>query len=273
MVKGILLSSALLFTTSIFASAPSYFTQEIDGEYRALMKHAKATLPQTNLPLAYLPALYPYGLLDVHPTKLKYAKDKQAFANFNFGVFSRMFLGLDKEKIALLPSLFFCNQQNCKEDRLAKINTFLEMSVAEIESLKYNDKVFIVQQTAPHVFRVNNTFYSPTELITYFPSEGAGFIPSNNFNVSNPDHALDLMALAEETNSIRTLMDKYQVSAISKTDNGDINIIFEGIGDNQWGVMLHIQSNPAVTGDINHIGFKYAEIIQISEHSFYYQTN
>jgi hypothetical protein len=34
--------------------------------------------------------------------------------------------------------------------------------------LRRNKNLYTVQQTAPHVFRINNTFYTPTQLITYY---------------------------------------------------------------------------------------------------------
>ena len=90
MIRKLLFTCSFLFSTIVVANAPSYFNKEIDSEYRALIRHVKEMLPETRLQLAYLPSFYPYSLLDIRPTKFKSNKDKQAFANFNFGVFGRM---------------------------------------------------------------------------------------------------------------------------------------------------------------------------------------
>ena len=54
---------ALLLATTAHASKPEYFTDEIDNEYRSLMKQVTALLPKTDLPLVYLPAFTPFNLL------------------------------------------------------------------------------------------------------------------------------------------------------------------------------------------------------------------
>ena len=69
MIRTFTMCCALLLATAAHASKPEYFTDEIDNEYRSLMKQVTALLPKTDLPLVYLPAFTPFNLLDIHPTK------------------------------------------------------------------------------------------------------------------------------------------------------------------------------------------------------------
>ncbi len=273
MIKRILLSSTFLFATSAIASAPTFFNKEIDNEYRALIKHVRAMLPETNLQLAYLPSFYPFSLLDIRPTKFSRDKNKQDFANFNFGVLGSIFLNINKQQLSNLPGISICKKQKCEEERMKLIRHFLNDSTKEFESLRLSNSVFIVQQTAPDVYRINNTFFSPTQLITYYPSEQAGFVPSSNYKVSKPAEAPAMMELSKTTQSIREVMAKYDVVAITKVDRESINVIFGGISDNHWGVVLNHKSNIPDSGDYNHIGLEYDIVQKISDDSFYYQTN
>jgi hypothetical protein len=82
-----------------------------------------------------------------------------------------------------------------------------------------------------------------------------------------------MMDLSRATEAIRDLMAKYQIAAITKIDEGSINVIFGGMSDNHWGVVLYNTSVVPSSGTHNHLGLKYDIIEKISEDSFYYQTN
>jgi hypothetical protein len=272
MIKKVLICYFLVFAASVNANTPPYFNEEIDHEYRLLMKHVHNMLPETDLPLAYLPSFYPFSLLDIRPTKLK-KEDQQAFSNFNFGVFGGRLLNVNKNQLSKVPSISICKKKKCTEERLEAIKQFLKSSEAELELLNGNTKLHIVQQTAPHVYRINNTFFSPTQLITYFPSKHAGFIPSSEFQLSTPEESPKLMMISSESKSIREAMSKYNVTAIAKINNESTNIIFGGIGDNHWGVVINHNSNIPKSNEYNHIGLEYDIVQKLSGNSFYYQTN
>lgn len=96
-------------------------------------------------------------------------------------------------------------------------------------------RLFIVQQTSPQVYRLNNTFFSPTQLMTYYPSEYAGFVPSASYEVvSKIDDKAKLTLLSDKTSELRTLMAKYHVAAITKINETSLNLVFGGLGDNHW---------------------------------------
>ncbi|WP_246028476.1 hypothetical protein [Shewanella atlantica] len=261
-------------TSIAHAEAPSYFTNDIDSEYRALINHVGELLPETQLALAYLPSFTPYSLLDVRPLKFEENKDKQAFANFNFGVFGRSLLNVTENQLSTLPSISICKEKKCKSERLQVIDGFLAEAKSHLKLFNKNDELFIVQQTSPQVYRLNNTFYSPTALITYYPSEHAGFVPSSNFEVvTNFENVPELMFLANESQALRGLMGKYEVAAIAKIDEVSTNIIFNGLSDNHWGVVIDHYSKFPAKGDSNHIGLEYDIVEKLSDTNFYYQTN
>lgn len=273
MIRVLLLCCTLIIATSAHGNMPSYFNEDIDSEYRELLQHLNKVLPKTDKELAYLPSFLPFNLLDVRPTKFVSNKDKQAFANFNFGVLGSRFLNISKELLSNLPSISICKKQKCKKERVELIRQFLADSKSEIEILKQNTKLYIVQQTAPHVFRINNTFYSPTQLITYYPSKKAGFIPSGNYKLSKPNEAPKMLALSDATKALREIMAKYNVAAITKVNEESLNIIFGGLSDNHWGVVINHNTTIPSSGDYNHIGLEYDIVQKISDNSFYYQTN
>ncbi|MAG76923.1 MAG: hypothetical protein CL811_09190 [Colwelliaceae bacterium] len=252
---------------------PPYFNEDIDSEYRELLKHVDKMLPQTDKQLVYLPSFTPFNLLDVRPTNFVNNNDKQAFANFNFGVLGNRFLNISKKQLSTLPGISICKQQKCKKERIKLIQQFLVDSKSEVDMLRQHKSLYIVQQTAPHVFRINNTFYSPTQLITYYPSKRAGFIPSGDYKLSKLEDAPKKLALSEATNALRQIMAEYNVAAITKIDHERVNIIFGGLGDNHWGIVINHKSAMPISGDYNHIGLEYDIVQKVSDDSFYYQTN
>ncbi|WP_255439144.1 hypothetical protein [Aestuariibacter sp. GS-14] len=273
MIRCFVLCCGLFIAIFAHAAKPDFFTDEMDSEYRALLKHIDTLLPQTDLPLAYLPSFTPFNLLEIRPTKFTRNEDKQAFSNFSFGVFGSRMLNVTREQLSQLPALTICKKQDCTQERIDYIKRFIADSADDIALLRQNAQVFIVQQTAPEVFRVNNTFYSPTQLITYYPSEKAGFVPSANFHMTSPNEAPDLLLLANTTVQLREMMASHKVAAIAKINEQSINIVFGGIADNHWGaVLFHSTAIPA-SGDYNHLGLQYDIVHKISDNSFYYQTN
>ena len=269
----ILLVSLITFCSFKVAAAPEYFSPEVDQEYRLFLSHVDQMLPKTNLPLAYLPSFSPFNILDVRPLNFN-NEDKQSFANFNFGVLGSRFLNVDKQTLSALPSVSICNKNKCQKERLETITAFIMDAEHLLENMTQDTEVVIVQQTDNNVFRVNNTFYSPTVLITYFPSEHAGFVPSSKFEtISNLDDAPELMALANRTHKLRELMSKYKVAAITQINNTSLNVIFGGLADNHWGAVINENSHPPKVGEHNHLGLKYKVVKKLSDTNYYYQTN
>lgn len=273
MIKVLISFCSLVLATASYANMPSYFNENIDSEYRKLLKHADMTLPKTDKPLLYLPSFFPFSLLDVRPTNFINNNDKQAFANFNFGVLGSRFLNLTRKQLSNLPSMSICKKQKCRQERIELIKQFLVNSESMLEIMRQNTKLYIVQQTAPHVFRINNTFYTPTQLVTYFPSKHAGFVPSGEYKISKADEAPMMLDLAEATITLREIMADYNVAAVTKVDENSLNIIFGGLSDNHWGIVVNHNSSIPNSGDYNHIGLKYDIVQKLSNSSFYYQTN
>jgi hypothetical protein len=185
-----------------------------------------------------------------------------------------MLLNIDRKLLPKLLSMSICKKGKCKAERIEVIKAFLSESSGELIQLNKNKKLFIIQQTDAFVYRVNNTFYTPSTLITYFPSQHAGFVPSAQYKeIAKIEDAPELWSLSNSSTKLRALMGKYKVSAIAKIDDVSTNIIFGGLADNHWGVVIeHYAKRPEV-GDYNHIGLEYDIIHPLSESSFYYQTN
>ncbi|GGW80698.1 hypothetical protein [Alteromonas halophila] len=263
----------MLISGSVSANTPAYFTDAIDKEYRALLQHMADTLPATDQPLVYLSSFTPFSLLDIHATKLSSAKDREAFTNFNLGVLGRQFLNIDKKTHSRLPNLFICKNKACTDKRINAIRQFLDAASAELDAFADNSALFIVQQTSAQVYRVNNTFYSPTQLITYSPSHHAGFVPSATYTLSEPQQSPGLMRLASDSAALRQRMATYSVAAITKVHDKSINVIFGGISDNHWGVVINYNGATPEHGANNHIGLSYDVVRELSETRFYYQTN
>ncbi|MAD03868.1 MAG: hypothetical protein CMK65_09630 [Pseudoalteromonas sp.] len=230
-------------------------------------------MPQTDEELAYLPSFYPFSIFDIHATKFKNDKDKQAFTNFNLGVLGSQFLNVEQQIGTKLPNLVICKKDKCTEQRLKLIQSFLAESEAQILAFKNNQKLKLIQQSAPHVYRVNNTFYSPTQLISYTPSIYAGFVPSADYKTFTPDDAPGLMALSATSQKLRDLMVKFKVAAVKKDEYDSVNVIFGGLSDNHWGVVLLDKYSIPREGDRNAFGLEYEIIKPLSKTSFYYQTN
>ena len=69
-------------------------------------------------------------------------------------------------------------------------------------------------------------------------------------------------------------MAQYNVAAIVREANMGLNVIFGGISNNHWGVMVIEQSadKPKV-GQRNSLGFEYEDVIELTPKAYYYQTN
>ena len=273
MLNKILLCSALLFSVTALAERPDYFNDEIEQEYLAVLKHMDEMMPQTDVELAYLPSFYPFSIFDIHATKFKNDKDKQAFTNFNLGVLGSQYLNVEQQIGTKLPNLFICKKDQCTEQRLKQISSFLAVSDEQILAFKNNISLNLVQLTAPNVYRVNNTFYSPTQLLSYTPSTYAGFVPSADYKTLSPGEAPSLMELSADSQKLRDLMVKFKVAAVTKDEYDNINVIFGGLSDNHWGVVLLDKYSIPREGDRNALGLEYEIIKPLSKTSFYYQTN
>jgi hypothetical protein len=264
----------VLYAYSSQAGRPEYFTDEIDKEYRALAYHMRDLLPKSDLPLAYLPSLGPFNLMDVRPTNIDNVEHKQAFANFNFGFFAAGFLNVERKILTQVTGSSICTKRKCTRQRITAIEAFIAEASDALKQLNDNESIFIVQQTDASVYRVNNTFYTPTTLLTYFPSEQAGFVPSAQFEMTPVEQSTpELIMNSKYSEQLRLIMGKHNVAAIAKIDELTTNIIFGGFGDNHWGVVVGPSVKPAKVGDYNHIGLQYERVKALSDMGFYYQTN
>lgn len=224
----------VIVTSLSFATPPDFFDEEIDQEYRAFISHIRDTLPETDVPLLYLQALGPYNLLDVRPTKIMSLAQKQSFTNFNYGVFGGMLLNIPNEFLMNVSGSFICKEEACTDERVNRIYDFLDDAEKELASYRQNQQVTILQQSADYVYRINDTFYTPTQLITYSSSKNAGFIPSAQYTKAKPIEAPDKMAMVADVRELLTKMTKHYVAAVVKEGNY-LNIVFGGVADNHWG--------------------------------------
>lgn len=263
----------LLFHQQALANRPAFLTAEMDNEYRQVINHLSEVLPATDLPLAYLTLFLPMNLLDVRATKLS-PQSQQEFSNFNLGVLGHQFLNINKQQLSRLPNIAICQNDDCLKERLDQINQFLTVANPFIEEITSLKALKVVQHTAPEVFRINNTFITPTDIIDYTPSADAGFVPSGNYTQWKSLSALpDIARLVTQTADIRELMGLFSVSAIVNTTAGNTDIIFSGISDNHWGVLMNLKAKVPEKGQVNAQGLEYEKIVDLGDGRYYYQTN
>tara|TARA_R110000796_G_scaffold629_36_gene2291 strand:- start:3442 stop:4275 length:834 start_codon:yes stop_codon:yes gene_type:complete len=270
-----LLCSLLVPIVVCANNLPNFLTADSDKEYRATINHLRGLLPKNGI-AEILPGLAsPYGLLDVHPTKFTSAEDKNDFANFNLGVMSNAIFKADPNFVTSLPNRVLCNETSCRNQRVKAINKLLIQQDVIRVFFKDNVDITIVQQSDDNVFRVNNAFFTPAGIIQYQPSAVAGFVPSGDAtffkNVTNIE-ACNMCSTRSAR--VRDIMAKHHVTAMVKESDGVINIIFEGISNNHWGVKLSDNSDvKPVKGQPNALGYPYDDVIAITPTVIYYQSN
>ena len=231
-------------------------------------------LPEVKNKAIYSPLLRPFGLLDVVPTQLKSREDKIAFINFNLGVMGST-LGLNKEDIALLPNTVLCNDDSCIQKRIILAENFLTTAEQALNHFAQSSELFLIGQLSDTVFRINHTFISNSEAYTYRPSKIVGLIPSADFtHYSELTQSPELLKLIEQSASLRKLMRASGIAAVVRSSNNTLNIVFNGVGDNHWGVVIG-EKGLAVpsSGDFNHLGYDYDNVTAFNDNAFYYQTN
>ncbi|ALO36298.1 hypothetical protein CMT41_17320 [Colwellia sp. MT41] len=275
MLKRIIISLGLLLPLFTHANNfPEFFTAESNKEYIATLDHFKELLP-ANGPVAFLTIIAaPYGLLDIQATKLA-PENRNKFSNFNLGAMGNVIFNADQTLLTKLPNLVLCHQDNCRNDRIATISVLHE-EVTAIESFfKENHEVKIIKPLTEHVYRINNAFFSPPEILLYQPSAVAGFIPSANF--SRYKKVTDLpkyQSYVENSTHIRELMVNNNIIAIVRESDSLTNIILGGISNNHWGIKITTEPSEVPTiGTRNSLGYKYDDVIKISANTYYYQTN
>ncbi|MBB1438555.1 hypothetical protein H5202_07600 [Shewanella sp. SG41-4] len=270
-----LLCSLLVPIVASANNLPNFLTADSDKEYRATISHLRGLLPKNGIE-EVLPGLAsPYALLDVHPTKFSSAEDKNDFVNFNLGVMGHAIFKADPNFVTSLPNRVLCNEKSCRDQRLKVINILLKQQDQISGFFKDNVDITIVQRSDDNVFRVNNAFFTPAGIIQYQPSAVAGFVPSGEptyvKNVTNIE-ACDLCSTRSA--KVRDIMGKHHIAAMVKESNGVVNIFFDGISNNHWGVQLSDNSDvKPVKGQPNALGYQYDDVIAITPTIHYYQTN
>ncbi|MBO1254439.1 hypothetical protein J3L16_01925 [Alteromonas sp. 5E99-2] len=256
------------------AEQPSLIKSASEQEYRDALSHLKQMLPEVENKAVYSPLLRPFGLLDVVPTQLKSKDDKIAFINFNLGVMGST-LGLNKEDIALLPNSVLCNDESCIQKRITLAEKFLVDAEQALNQFAQSSEFFLVGQLSESVFRINHTFVSNSEAYTYRPSKIVGLIPSADFtHYSELTQSPELLRLIEESASLRKLMRASGIAAVVRSSNNTLNIIFNGVGDNHWGVIIGEKGLAIPSpGEFNHLGYDYDKVAAFHDNAFYYQTN
>ena len=82
-----------------------------------------------------------------------------------------------------------------------------------------------------------------------------------------------MMALSSDTALLRQAMTTHNVAAITKVHDHSLNIIFGGISDNHWGVIINHDGPIPAPQTHNHLGLTYDVVQKLSDTRFYYQTN
>lgn len=231
----------LLFTSTLSnaSNIPDYFSEQADQEYRATLEHLQDLMPRGGHPMALAGLGSPFNILDVHGTKLPSLKARSEFANFNLGVMSGVIFRAPDTLAVALPNRVLCHQSSCKKPRLDSINAFLTEKQQALKFFKQHNDIQLIQRSDDVVFRVNNSFFTPAGAIEYTPSRHAGFIPSAQYTKHTPvDVSPRHVSYAKRSESIRQLMAKYHIKAIVRQDANGIDVIFDGISDNHWGVKI-----------------------------------
>lgn len=271
---GLLITCQMLVTTCFANTHPGFLNETSEQEYRQTVEHLMQMLPSTDNKAIYSPLIRPFGLLDVHPTKFTSIQHKAEFSNFNFGVMGAQ-LGMAKEDVELIPKLILCNDELCIDNRIATVNQFLDEAESALNRFAQSPEIFLVSQLSSNLYRINHMFVSDNKVYQYQASENAGFIPSSNFiETASVSEVPDLSEKADMTKALRMTMKKYAISAVIRSGQKTLNIIFNGAGDNQWGVVIG-ESGVAVPkqGDVNHLGYSIDKVKKMGDNAFYYQTD
>ncbi|WP_126779653.1 hypothetical protein [Idiomarina ramblicola] len=250
-------------------------SEKSDKEYRAVLHHFEDVIPDDLDPLYSVALLTPYGFLDVHPTQYTDVEKRQSFANFNLGAISNGMLRLDESQVESLSNLALCYEDSCRKRRIDAIKVFLDKVKPHLTVFKKNRELEVIQQISTELYRINNAFISPVEILTYEPSKDAGFVPSSQYTKHRTLNELPkIQKYSEDSEVLIEVMNEYNVSAIAKIEDGGLNIVFGGFADNHWGAVLYeADFRLAEIGETNQLGYEYDDIEKISDTAFYYQTN
>ena len=268
----------LLLLLPIFAKAnnlPSFLSVDTDKEYIATIDSLRSLLPKNGDPEILMGLASPFSVLDVQPTKFNSLTDKNKFANFNLGVMGQAIFKAKEQFLIDLPNRVLCQNSICRKNRLAHINQFINEQFKVSEFFHQNADILILQRTTDDVYRINNAFYTPAGIIQYQPSAIAGFVPSANWSEHKSNEELtSCNTCSARSIAVRKVMAQYNIAAIVRETNMGVNVIFGGISNNHWGVMVIEQSadKPKV-GQRNTLGFEYEDVIELAPKAYYYQTN
>ncbi|GAA0790434.1 MULTISPECIES: hypothetical protein [Pseudomonadati] len=268
----------LLLLLPILATAnnlPSFLSVDTDKEYIATIDTLRSLLPKNGDPEILMGLASPYSLLDIQPTKFTSLIDKNQFTNFNLGVMGQAIFKAREQFVVGLPNRVLCQNSTCRKMRMTVINQFMKEQAKVGEFFNQNEDILIVQRTTDDVYRINNDFYTPSGIIQYQPSAVAGFVPSANWSeYKSTEELTSCNTCSDRSIAVRNIMAQYNVAAIVRETNIGVNVIFGGISNNHWGVMVIEQSadKPKV-GQRNTLGFEYEDVIELTPKAYYYQTN
>lgn len=268
----------LLLLLPIFAKAnnlPSFLSVDTDKEYIATIDNLRSLLPKNGDPEILMGLASPYSVLDIQPTQFTSLTDKNQFANFNLGVMGQAIFKAKEQFVLGLPNRVLCQNSTCRKTRITIINQFINEQVKVSEFFNQNEDILIVQRTTDDVYRINNAFYTPSGIIQYQPSAIAGFVPSANWSeYKSAEELTSCNTCSEDSTAVRNIMAQYNVVAIVRESNMGLNVIFGGISNNHWGVIVIEKSvdKPKV-GQRNTLGFEYEDVIELTPKAYYYQTN
>lgn len=257
------------------SNMPTFFNETSNKEYLATIDHFRELLPK-NGPLEFITLIAaPYGLLDIQATNFNSLEDKNKFSNFNLGVMANAIFNTGGEISTKLPALVLCHKDKCRHDRLNSIRALSE----EIKKIhlffQENPDITILKPTTKYVYRINNAFFTPPEILLYQPSAEAGFIPSANVKRYKDTQLLpNYQRYIKDSSHIRDVILNTKIMTVVRESDSLTNVIFAGISNNHWGVKVTTKkSEIPVLGKRNALGYQYDDVIKISANTYYYQTN
>ncbi|WP_133407753.1 hypothetical protein [Parashewanella tropica] len=253
---------------------PDYLKGQPNEEYLKTLRKINDIFPQKSSLQQLVILSSPYGILDIHPTKFSSLEDRNQFANFNLGVMGSIVSDLEENVVSKLPELVLCHKTTCREHRLSIIKKAISSTQAIEGFFGNNSDIKIIQRLDDAVYRVNNAFFTPTMIMDFTPSDVAGFIPSAKAKHITDFSDQPYFSHSKQTKSLRNLMKQHSIIAIVKENNSLINVIFGGLSNNQWGFKIATakRDQPKV-GKTSSLGFKYDDVIKLSDAIYYYQTN
>jgi len=266
----------LLVTYTASSGASSFPVPEAKAEFEQLLAFPKGFSHNGRLTIKeYRAYAGPYAPLDIQITKARSYEDASVLKNLYLGISSKI-VGFDRETALTIPSMVLCGSEECTLKHIKVIVDNQQLLINLAKNMANLKNVNIVAQWWQNgSYRVNKAFVTGLDVREVIPSELIGFVPSGKWVFYKNVH---LLAVNNGFN-IKGVLDLVKqlkivgARAIIYSEFGGYDIIFDGVSDNYWGLLvLKENSDTPAEGLKNKDGFQYRVVRKISPGLYYYET-